>query len=143
MIESNRDEISLTQEVHSLWLRATQESSVSGKIAIYDQIIALRPGDVEALTYKADAVLEQGEAQWAINLCQQALVRDESNAHAFYQLACAHASVHQLEEGARFFVRAVEQSDVYREELARDEALAALRDYPPLKEMLAVEPSLV
>lgn len=137
LIERNRDEISLTQEVHSLWLKASQESSSAGKISIYDQIIALRPGDVEAFTFKADAVLEQGEAQWAINLCHQALAREDNNAHAFYQLACAHASLQHLDEAARYFAKAVAQSESYREELYRDEALAALRGHGPLQEMLS------
>lgn len=135
-IESNRDQINLTQEVHSLWLRATQEASTAGKIGIYDQIIALRPADVEAFTFKADAVLEQGEAQWAINLCHQALARDEHNGHAFYQLACAHTSLGQLDEAARYFVKAVEQAESYREELERDEALADLRGHALLKDLL-------
>jgi tetratricopeptide (TPR) repeat protein len=136
LIEVNRTQISLTQEVHSLWLKASQESSIAGKIAIYDQIIALRPADVEAFTFKADAVLEQGEAQWAINLCHQALAREESNAHAFYQLACAHSSLGQIDEGARYFAKAVEQSEAYREELDRDEALAGLKDSKLLQELL-------
>src|SRR5690606_13473613 len=85
-IDANREEIERTQELHSLWLRAAQESVPANKIAVYDQILALKPSDCEALTYKADAVLELGEPQWAVNLCQQALAIDSDNAHAFYQL---------------------------------------------------------
>jgi hypothetical protein len=57
-IEANREEIALTQEVHSLWLRAGQDSSPHNKITIYDQILTLLPEYIEALTYKADTVLE-------------------------------------------------------------------------------------
>jgi len=135
-IELNREEISRTQEIHSLWLRASQESTPGGKIAIYDQILAIRPNDIEAITYKADAALDQGEPQWAVNLCQQALAHDETNGHAFYQLACAHSAMGHLDDAARYFARAVAQTEVYREELERDAALEQLREHPLLHELL-------
>lgn len=86
-IDENRLQIERTQEVHSMWLRAAQEHSVAGKIAIYDEILKLRPHDAEALTYKADMVLELGEPQWAKNLCQRALEMDAQYGYAHYQLA--------------------------------------------------------
>ena len=135
-IELNREEISRTQEIHSLWLRASQESTPGGKIAIYDQILAIRPNDIEAITYKADAALDQGEPQWAVNLCQQALAHDETNGHAFYQLACAHSAMGHLDDAARYFAKAVAQTEVYREELERDAALEQLREHPLLHELL-------
>ena len=135
-IELNREEISRTQEIHSQWLRASQESTPGGKIAIYDQILAIRPNDIEAITYKADAALDQGEPQWAVNLCQQALAHDETNGHAFYQLACAHSAMGHLDDAARYFAKAVAQTEVYREELERDAALEQLREHPLLHELL-------
>ena len=140
-IESNREEITLTQEIHSLWLRASQESSPAGKIAIYDQILSLRKDDIEAMPYKADAALDKNEPQWAINLCHQALLLDDANAHAFYQLACAHTCQGNLDDAARYFTHAVAQSESYREELHRDPALSELREHPLLIELLAPVPT--
>lgn len=135
-IESNREEINRTQEIHSLWLRASQEASPAGKIGIYDQILAIRPSDIEAITYKADAALDQGEPQWAVNLCHQALSLDDANGHAFYQLACAHSAMGNLDDAARYFAKAVAQAEAYREELERDPALESLRDHPLVHELL-------
>ena len=135
-IESNREEINRTQEIHSLWLRASQEASPAGKIGIYDQILAIRPSDIEAITYKADAALDQGEPQWAVNLCNQALSLDETNGHAFYQLACAHSAMGNLDDAARYFAKAVAQAEAYREELERDPALESLREHPLVHELL-------
>ena len=135
-IESNREEINRTQEIHSLWLRASQEASPAGKIGIYDQILAIRPSDIEATTYKADAALDQGEPQWAVNLCNQALSLDETNGHAFYQLACAHSAMGNLDDAARYFAKAVAQAEAYREELERDPALESLREHPLVHELL-------
>lgn len=135
-IDANREEIERTQEVHSLWLRAGQENATANKIAIYDQILTTKPGDVEALTYKADAVLELGEPQWAINLCQQALATDSDNAHAFYQLACAHTVLHNFDEAVHYLHETLLRADSYRTEIAQDKVLLPLAELPAFKELL-------
>ena len=116
----------MTQEIQSLWLRAQQDSSPANKIAVYDELLKLRSDDCEALTYKADAVLELGEPQWAVNLCQQALKIDPDNSHAFYQLACAFTVMEQFDEAVRYLAEALNRSDSYVEEIRQDPALEAL-----------------
>ncbi|MDQ2077859.1 CDC27 family protein [Marinimicrobium sp. ABcell2] len=135
-IDANREEIERTQEIHALWLRAGLEHSATNKIAIYDQILTIKPEDCEALTYKADVVLEQGEPQWSINLCQQALSIDSDNAHAFYQLACAHTALHHYDDAVHFLKEAIARAESYREELLYDPALEPLRDLPAVKDLL-------
>ena len=125
-IRENREEIEMTQEIQSLWLRAQQDSSPANKITVYDELLKLRADDCEALTYKADAVLELNEPQWAINLCQQALKIDADNSHAFYQLACAYTVMEQFEEAVRFLAEALKRSDSYIDEIKMDPALTAL-----------------
>jgi tetratricopeptide (TPR) repeat protein len=127
-IEQNREEIQLTQEVHSLWLRAAQDISPQNKISIYDNILKINSDDTEALTYKADAVLELSEPQWAINLCNQALSIDPENSHAFYQLACAYTALDMFDDAVRCLAEALNRSDAYREQLSTDLALARLRE---------------
>jgi len=143
-IEENREEIELTQEVQSLWLRAQQESSVANKIAIYDEILRLRHEDVEALTYKADAVLELNEPQWAVNLCHQALGIDSDNSHAFYQLACAHTAMGQFDEALRYLAEAIIRRESYRDEILSDNALQPLAEskvFKDLDKVIAKTPS--
>lgn len=135
-IEENREEIALTQEVHSLWLRAGQDANSQNKIAIYDQILKLQPEYIEALTYKADTVLELEEPQWAVNLCNQALVIDPDNAHAFYQLACAYTAMNQFEEAVAYLAKALQRSEAYKDELATDPALKPLKNYEPFSQLL-------
>jgi tetratricopeptide (TPR) repeat protein len=138
-IEDNRDEIELTKEIQSLWLRAGREHTPAGKIAVYDQILSLRSDDGEALTYKADAVLELGEPQWAIHLCLRALEIDPENGNAYYQLACAHASQEQWEEAVDYLSKALEISTTYRDEAMEDEALDGLHEYPPFASLMGIE----
>lgn len=135
-IELNREEIERTQEIHSLWLRAGQENVPANKIAIYDHILSIKPGDCEALTYKADAVLELGEPQWAVNLCQQALAIDSDNAHAFYQLACAHTALNHYDEAIHYLQQTLARVESYRDQIVQDPALKPLADLPGFRELL-------
>lgn len=135
-IEENRDEIALTQEVQSLWLRAAQDANPHNKIAIYDQILKLRNNDCEALTYKADAALELHEPQWAINLCDQALRIDPENSQAFYQLACAHTVMGHFKEAVHYLKEALDRSEHYREELYNEPLMEPLHSYEPFQELL-------
>jgi len=139
-IESNRDEIELTQEIHSLWLRAGREQTPTGKIAVYDQILKLRPNDGEALTYKADAVLELDEPQWAINLCLQALQIDSQNGNAYYQLGCAYAYLEQWDEAVDYLSKAVDISPAYRDEALEDSALSRLHEFEAYVELMGIQP---
>ncbi|WP_299595355.1 tetratricopeptide repeat protein [uncultured Microbulbifer sp.] len=138
-IESNRDEIELTQEVHSLWLRAGREQTPTGKIAVYDQILNLRKDDGEALTYKADAVLELDEPQWAINLCLQALQIDSENGNAYYQLACAYAYLEQWEESISYLQKALDISPAYRDEALEDSAFNGLYDSEEFAALMGIQ----
>lgn len=128
-IEENREEIEMTQEIQSLWLRAGQENNPVKKIEIYDRILKLRGDDGEALTYKADAVLELNEPQWAANLCHQALTIDPENSHAFYQLACAHTTMEQYDEAVHYLSEAIAHTDSYRAEIDSDPALLPLHQH--------------
>jgi tetratricopeptide (TPR) repeat protein len=134
-IEENREEIELTQEIQSLWLRAQQDSSPANKITVYDEILKLRSEDCEALTYKADAVLELNEPQWAANLCHQALEIDPDNSLAFYQLACAYTTMEQFDEALRFLAKALDRRDGYLEEIREDPALQPLVNNEIFKEL--------
>ena len=134
-IDENREEIELTQDVQSLWLRAQQDSSPASKIIIYDDILKLRHDDCEALTYKADAVLELNEPQWAANLCHQALKIDPENCHAFYQLACAYTAMNQFEEALRFLIEALNRRESYLEGVHEDPALQPLVNHKIFNEL--------
>lgn len=132
-IKENADEIERTNEIHSLWLRTSQEVSVEKRIEIYDQILTLRPDDVEAMTHKADDVLELREPQWALNLCDQAIAIEPEHAHAHYQRACAYAMMEHDEQAMQSLKMAVEQSNSYYGEALHDPLLAVLVDTDSFK----------
>lgn len=135
-IEENREEIERTQEVQSLWMRAAQENSAANKIAVYDEILKLRGDDCEALSYKADAVLDLGEPQWAANLCHQSLELNPDNAHALYQLACAYTALENYDEALRNLKLVLNLVDTYREDMRDDPALAPLKDFEEFQNLI-------
>ncbi len=136
IIHQNQAEIERTNEVHSLWLKASQETSQQNKIAAYDQILDLRPDDVEALSYKADAVLEMQEPLWAISLCQRALKLAPDNGHAHYQLACAYAEIGRWEDAVATLQKAIDISEAYRDDASVDVSFEHLREHESFRALV-------
>lgn len=137
IIHQNQAEIERTNEVHSLWLKASQETSQQNKISAYDQILDLRPDDVEALSYKADAVLEMQEPLWAISLCQRALKLAPDNGHAHYQLACAYAEIGRWDDAVSTLKKAIEISEAYRDDASVDVSFDQLREHESFRVLVS------
>lgn len=120
-ISENNKEIEIINEVHNLWLRAQSLQTPEQKMEVYDEVLKIRPGDLEALTYKADAAMEIQEFHWALSLCNRVLEVDDGNAHALYQRACAYSCLGVEEQAISDLERAITSSASLRE-LASEEA---------------------
>lgn len=138
-IAENQEEIERTNEIHSLWLKASKEPSYKEKIELYDRILELRPDDPEALAWKADAALELGEQRWALSLCDRVLEVDEENSHALYQRACAWAGLGETDNALRDLEQAVNQSDALRQHARAEEMFQPLRDLPRFQAVVGGE----
>jgi len=126
-ILANQEQIALTNNIHALWMRAGLEKNDQEKINIYDQILELRPGDVEALTYKADTMLELGEKKWALSLANQALDNDNEYSLAYWQRACAKAEIGLIEEAIDDLETAIQLSETLREDIAEEKSFSNLQ----------------
>ena len=135
-ITENQEEIERTNEIHSLWLKASKETSYKEKIELYDRILELRPDDPEALAWKADAALELGEQRWALSLCDRVLEVDEDNAHALYQRACAWAGLGETENALRDLRQAVAISEALRQHARAEEMFVPLREMERFQELV-------
>jgi tetratricopeptide (TPR) repeat protein len=127
-ILSNQERISVTNEVHSLWMRANLESDFANKIEIFDEILKRKPEDVEAIAYKSDALLELNETAKAIELCNQAIDIDSDYGYAYWQRACAYALTHKHADALADIKMALEYSPNLRNELLHESAFASLHD---------------
>ncbi len=138
-IISAQEDITRTNTLHSLWMRAGLEATHQAKIDVYDQILAVNPEDTEALAYKADEVLEIGEAQWALNLCNKALAIDPNYPYAHYQRACANSTLHHVDAAYEDLMQAIELSATYADEARTDRGLNNLRESGKMDDLLSVE----
>ena len=120
-IADNHIEIEKINEIHNLWLRAQKSQTPEQKIETYDEILKIRPGDLEALTSKADAVMEMREFHWALSICNRVLEVDDINQNALYQRACAYACLGIEEQAIYDLTRAIDGRNALKE-LAADEA---------------------
>lgn len=138
-VKQNEQEIEKMNTIHSLWLRASQDSTPTGKIEAYDEILEIRPDEVEALVYKADAVLDLGEANWSLNLTNQALLIDEDYSNAYYQRAKAYAVLGYEENVISDLEKAISLNDEYAMEIENDEEFDSLKENEKLQELLALK----
>lgn len=138
-IISNQERISVTNEVHSLWMRANLESDFANKIEIFDEILNRKPEDVEAIAYKADALLEINETAQAIELCNQAIDIDSDYGYAYWQRACAYALTHKHADALADIKMALEYSPNLRNELLHESAFASLHDNDSFNTIVAGE----
>jgi|TARA_B110000240_G_scaffold177675_1_gene206504 tetratricopeptide (TPR) repeat protein len=138
-ILSNQERISITNEVHSLWMRANLESDYANKIEIFDEILKRKPEDVEAIAYKADALLEINQTAKAIDLCNQAIDIDSDYGYAYWQRACAFALIHEHADALADIKMALEYSPNLRNELLHESAFASLHDNNSFNTIVAGE----
>ncbi|MDK9737348.1 hypothetical protein KI655_08545 [Vibrio sp. D404a] len=137
IISENNREIEIINEVHNLWLRAQNQQTPEQKLEIYDEILKIRPGDLEALTYKADAAMEMQEFHWAMSLCNRVLEVDDQNAHALYQRACAYARLGSESQAIEDLRRSIEASASMRDLISDEtdfEMLRGLDGFEALRE---------
>ncbi|WP_206688053.1 tetratricopeptide repeat protein [Aestuariibaculum marinum] len=128
IIINNQQEISNTNSIHSLWMRAGLEKSEEDKISIYDEILEINPNDIEAMTYKADALLEIGEVRWALNLSNIAIEHDDEYSLAYWQRACAYAQLDRQAEAIKDIQKAISLSDTLNEEILNEKHFDKLRN---------------
>lgn len=120
-IADNHIEIEKINEIHNLWVRAQKSQTPEQQVETYDEILKIRPGDLEALTSKADAVMEMREFHWALSICNRVLEVDDTNENALYQRACAYACLGFEEQAISDLTHAID-GRVALKELAADEA---------------------
>ncbi len=132
IIETQKN-ITDTNSIHSLWMRVGLEKSDEDKIFIYDEILNIKPDDIEAMTYKADALLEIGEVRWALNLSNNAIELDNNYSLAYWQRACAYSKLNKQTEALKDIKKALELSETLQDELLNEKHFENLHDNKSFK----------
>lgn len=136
IISENNKEIEIINEVHNLWLRAQSMQTPEQKIEVYDEILHIRPGDLEALTYKADAAMEINEYNWALSMCNRVLEVDDTNGPALYQRACAFARLGIEDQAIEDLQRAIDASPSIKDLIASESDFESLQGNQRFEAML-------
>ncbi|PMH44459.1 hypothetical protein BCU68_02855 [Vibrio sp. 10N.286.49.B3] len=137
IISENNKEIEKINEIHNLWLRAQSMPTAEQKIDVYDEILSIRPGDLEAFTYKADAAMEINEYNWALSLCNRVLELDNTNGPALYQRACAYSRLGVEEQAIEDLEFAIETSPSIRDLIDTEPDLEGLHGNPRFDSLIS------
>lgn len=137
-ILNNQNSIYKTQFVHSLWMRAHLETNPQSKIEIYDEILKLNNDDSEVYAYKADAVLDLDEYEWALNLSNKAVDIDPEYGYAYWQRACANAKLGNEVEAIEDLGLALQKAPMLRSELENEPYFEQIRELPEFKKVAAL-----
>jgi tetratricopeptide (TPR) repeat protein len=136
IINETQSKLLENETVSSLWRRSELEESLQEKINLYDEITKIQPDCVEALTYKADALLELNETRWALSLSNQALELDNNYAFAYWQRACSNATLNNVNDSIEDIKKSLEISPNLQEELKHEDAFRSLYDNDEFKKLL-------
>lgn len=136
-ILANQKKIYDTQLIHSLWMRANLETNIQSKIEIYDEILTLTSLDAEVYAYKADAVLDLDEFEWALNLSNKALEIDPEYGYAFWQRACANAQLGNTSEAIIDLKTALRISPNLKEEIVHELSFEPLQEIEEFQKLVA------
>jgi len=135
-ILDNQNKIYNTQYIHSLWMRSNLETNPQSKIDIYDEIIKINTNDAEVYAYKADAVIDMDEYEWALNLSNKAIEIDAEYGYAYWQRSCANAALGNTKEAVADLIIAIKKSPNLKDEIENEEIFITLKESEEFKEFI-------
>lgn len=135
-ILDNQNKIYNTQFIHSLWMRSNLETNPQSRIDIYDEILKLNSNDAEVYAYKADAVLDLDEYEWALSLSNKAIDIDDNYGYAFWQRSCANAKLGNLSDAINDLELALQKSPNLKDEVEHEESFCDIKDTNEFKLIL-------
>lgn len=133
----NQNKIYNTQYIHSLWMRSNLETNPQSKIEIYDEILKVNENDAEVYAYKADAVLDMDEYEWALNLSNKALEIDSEYGYAYWQRSCANSVLGNFKEAISDLELAIQKSPNLKEEIESEKLFANLKAHKEFQNILS------
>lgn len=135
-ILDNQNKIYNTQYIHSLWMRSNLETNTQSRIDIYDEILKINPNDSEVYAYKADAVLDMDEYEWALNLSNKAIEIDPEYGYAYWQRSCANAVLGNKNEAIADLEIAIQKSPNLKNEIDGEEMFKNLKESEEFQKFL-------
>ena len=136
-ILDNQREIEKTQTIHALWLQANQAVNPRTKVEFYDRILELDPSDIETMAYKADAALQLGDRDWALNLCNVIIEKNPEYALAYYHRACTRAGLGETGLALADLAKALACAPSLMEQARSEEEFESLWEQPDFTNLVS------
>lgn len=136
-ILDNQNKIYNTQYMHSLWMRSNLETNPQSRIDIYDEILKINDNDAEVYAYKADAVLDMDEYEWALNLSNKAIEIDPEYGYAYWQRSCANAVLGNKHQAIEDLQTAIDKSPQLKDEIDKEQLFANIRESEEFEKIVA------
>lgn len=135
-ILDNQNKIYKTQYIHSMWMRSHLETNPQSRIEIYDEILKISSSDAEVYAYKADAVLDLDEYEWALSLSNKAIEIDPEYGYAYWQRSCAYAMLGNTNEALADLQMALIKSPNLKDEISKEFSFEKLKESSAFQEMI-------
>ena len=135
-ILDNQNKIYKTQYIHSMWMRSHLETNPQSRIEIYDEILKISSSDAEVYAYKADAVLDLDEYEWALSLSNKAIEIDPEYGYAYWQRSCAYAMLGNTNEALADLQMALIKSPNLKDEISKEFSFEKLKESSTFQEMI-------
>lgn len=136
-ILDNQNKIYNTQYMHSLWMRSNLETNPQSRIDIYDEILKINDNDAEVYAYKADAVLDMDEYEWALNLSNKAIEIDPEYGYAYWQRSCANAVLGNKHQAIEDLQTAIDKSPQLKDEIDKEQLFANIKESEEFEKIVA------
>lgn len=135
---STQDRLTKTIQMQRIWRRASLEDKPEEKIQLYDQILKMEPSNVEALTHKADSLLDIGEMRWANSLSNKAVEIDKGYYLGYWQRACSNAQLENYNDAFDDIEKTIElSSEIDKNELLAEPMFEKLKSQKRFEDILA------
>ena len=135
-ILDNQNNIYNNQYVHSLWMRSNLETNPQSKIDIFDEILKINTNDAEVYAYKADAVIDLNDFEWALNLSNKAIEIDNDYGYAYWQRSCVNAALGNTKDAISDLSIAIEKSPNLKDEISNESLFKSLEESKEFQELL-------
>ncbi|MBU1667992.1 tetratricopeptide repeat protein [bacterium] len=134
-ILDNQNKIYNNQYIHSLWMRSNLETNPQSRIDLYDEILKINSNDAEVYAYKADAVLDIDEYEWALRLSNKAIELDPEYGYAYWQRSCANAALENEYEAIEDLKTAIKKSPHLRDEIPEEALFENIKESKEFKSL--------
>ena len=127
----------MASALHGLGRKPEAQTAYRRGLAAAERHLDLHPEDARALYFGANALTQLGDRERALDWAQRALHLEPDEPQVLYNVACVYALLGEADLAVDCLERSVTRGWGQRDWMAHDPDLAALRDHPRFRALVA------